>query len=145
MQYLVAILAVLLGAFPAFSEVVCVAKETGYLRELPALETPRVVLEVPRYYPLVVTGSEGEFREAADYWGRRGWIEDAAVDRLGCAVVARDRVNIRGGSSLNDPVIMKAPAGVAFRVLDLTSEWARVRHESGREGWIHRSLLWGVD
>ena len=145
MRYLAAVVGVVVGILPAFGEVVCVSKETGYLRELPLLETPRVVLEVPRYYPLEVTGSEAGFHEAADYWGRRGWIDVASVDRQGCAVVARDRVNIRGGASLSEPVVMKAPAGVSFRVLELAPEWARVRHESGREGWVHRSLLWGVE
>lgn len=145
MRYVAAVVAVVLGTLPAFGEVVCVSREMGYLRELPLLDSPRVVLEVPRYYPLEVTGSEEGFHEAFDYWGRRGWIEVAAVDRQGCAVVARDRVNIRGGASLNDPVVMKAPAGVAFRVMELTPQWARVRHETGREGWIHRSLLWGVE
>ena len=39
--------------------------------------------------------------------------------------------------------IGKAKYGVVFTTLQRSKNWVKVRHESGKTGWVARSLLWG--
>lgn len=49
--------------------------------------------------------------------------------------------NVREGPGTNFAVVFEAPAGEALTAFSYTDEWVRVTDESGRMGWIFRSLI----
>lgn len=49
--------------------------------------------------------------------------------------------NVREGPGTNFVVVFEASAGEALTAFSYTDEWVRVTDESGRTGWIFRSLI----
>jgi SH3-like domain-containing protein len=41
-------------------------------------------------------------------------------------------------------LIFKALRGVAFKVVETEGEWVHIKHESGKQGWVHKKLTWGL-
>ncbi|MDF1536866.1 MAG: SH3 domain-containing protein [bacterium] len=65
-----------------------------------------------------------------------------AVDRGKAAIVARDTVNVRQGSSAGSGIVEKAHQGDRFSVTGSRGDWTRVRSSDGSvEGWIASSLI----
>jgi len=56
---------------------------------------------------------------------------------------SKKSINIRQSSSLTANIVGKAYYGVVFQRLEVKSGWVKVRHESGLEGWVKATLLWG--
>ena len=136
-------LLVLYSRSPALAEIVTVAVDTAELRTSPALTTSYVVLEAPRYYPLLIQKERGDFYEVSDYQGRTGWIQKNQVDRTRGVVVEAEKADVRKGPDLNYPVLFQAYSGVSFKVLGESDGWLEIVHESGEKGWIYKALTWG--
>ena len=51
------------------------------------------------------------------------------------------RGNVREGPGTNFSVVFEASAGESLTAFSYTDEWIRVADESGRTGWIFRSLI----
>lgn len=128
---------------PALAEIVTVAVHTANLRSSPALTTSNVVLEAPRYYPLLIQKERGDFYEVSDYQGKTGWIQKDQVDRTKGVVVEVESADVRKGPGQGYPVIFRAYGGVSFKVLDESEGWLEIVHESGQKGWIFKPLTWG--
>jgi SH3-like domain-containing protein len=99
-------------------------------------------------FPLRVLEKKGEWLKVEDFESDTGWLHKSLVGKSGHMIVKvnRDsdgRINIRSGPGTNFKVIGMAHYGVVFRTLKQQRGWVQVRHESGLEGWVERSLLWG--
>ncbi len=98
--------------------------------------------------PLIVISKKGNWVNVKDFEGDSGWIYKKLLKRNPQMVVKANRnqnkkVNIRKKPSLKGKIIGKAYYGVVFSTIEQRSGWVKVKHESGLEGWIKRSLLWG--
>lgn len=144
MRYLIATLITLALAAPCLADWVSVSVDTAYLKSGPSRSNYMSTLEVPRNYPLEVLRVEAEFYQVQDYKQRKGWIETEAVGHDPGVVVTEGTINIRKGPGTGHEVVYKAKAGAAFRVVSTKEGWVEVEHESGKKGWIHRNLLWGI-
>jgi len=143
MRYLIGTLLTLFLWGTAAAEIMSVVATRANIRSAPSLDASYVVLEVPRYYPLLVQGEKNEFHEVRDYEGRTGWIHKSLLDRTKAVVVEVDRANVRKGPGAGFPVVFHAYRGVTFKVLDEKNPWLEVLHESGQRGWVYKSLTWG--
>ncbi|MDW7711801.1 MAG: SH3 domain-containing protein [Deferrisomatales bacterium] len=144
MRYVLVMGFLILSTSLASAQVVCVTGQSAAVRMSPS-EGSSVVLEAPTHYPLAVAAERDRFYEVADYRGRRGWVRQGDVGGGRCAVVTRAGVNVRGGPGTGHEVVLRAQEGVAFQVLRSVGDWAEVRHESGRSGFVYKALLWGVE
>lgn len=127
----------------ASAEMVSVSVDSANIRSMPGLEGSLVILQAPLYYPLLVNEDKGEFLRVEDYLGREGWIAKSVVDPTAGVVVKVPRANVRSGPGTNTSILFAASQGVTFQVLEDRGKWLKVRHESGRIGWIFTSLVWG--
>lgn len=122
---------------------VAVAVATAKIRTSPDLKFSYVVLEAPRYYPLLIQKESRDFFEVSDFQGRTGWAQKEEVDRTKGVVVEVERADVRKGPGLNYFVIFQAHGGVSFKVLGERDGWLEIAHESGGEkGWIYKPLTW---
>lgn len=83
---------------------------------------------------------------ASGYRGRLGMNrgETRAGETLFAVPIklkASTKGNIREGPGTNFPVAFSADAGSALTAYSYADEWIRIRDDSGKSGWIHRTLV----
>ena len=83
---------------------------------------------------------------ASSYRGRLGGaVEDARPGETAFAVPIKlkmtTRGNIRGGPGTNFPIAFAAEAGTSLTGYSYAEEWIRISDDSGRGGWVFRSLV----
>jgi len=143
MKYLIGTFLTLFLWGTAAAEIMSVVASKANIRSAPSLASSYVILEVPRYYPLLVQGEKNEFYEVRDYEGKTGWISKSLIDKTKGVIVEVDRANVRKGPGAEFPVVFHAYRGVTFKVLAEKNPWLEVLHESGRRGWVYKPLTWG--
>lgn len=99
-------------------------------------------------FPLMILKKKGRWVQVKDFEGDSGWVYNSfLVDKPRMIVKANrnknKNINIRKVPGTNKEIIGKAYYGVVFTTVKQKSGWVKVKHESGLQGWIKRSLLWG--
>jgi len=99
-------------------------------------------------FPLKVVQEKEGWLKVEDFEGDTGWLYQKLTSRNGHMIVKvhkneNKKVNIRSGPGTKYKVVGKAYYGVVFKTIKQQNGWAQVKHDSGLEGWIKRSLLWG--
>jgi SH3-like domain-containing protein len=125
------------------AETVSVTSHSAVLLNQPGGKYSYSVLKVPQFYPFHVLEKNDHFLKVRDFEGRVGWIDKKDVAKANGIVVIADNVNIRKGPSTSFPVVFRAVKGVALKIEGEKDDWLKVIHESGQQGWIHKSLVWG--
>ena len=147
MRALLIFTVILFFVSPAAAQMLSVKGNNVNLRSGAGTKYP-VKWEYGNGFPLKVIQKKGEWLEVSDFENDRGWIHQDLVTSTPHMIVKKNRnskkkINIRSGPSTKNKIVGMAYYGVVFKTLDQKAEWAKVRHESGLEGWIHRDLLWG--
>ena len=161
MKYVAGFILVLLCSGISFAQTVAVKAQTAELRDSKDPYMSRIVLMLPRYYPLSVYSETPGYYEVSDYKGRTGWIskEDTyvpeiriigsdgkeSVKKMHTVVVKSSNINVRSGPGTDREIYLRANSGVAFKVIGQEGEWLKVLHESGNKGWVHANLVWGAE
>ncbi len=99
-------------------------------------------------FPLKVLQEKGGWVQVEDFEGDRGWLSKKLTSSSGHMIVKvnkneNKKINIRSGPGTKYKIVGKAYYGVVFKTIKQQEGWALVKHDSGLEGWIKRSLLWG--
>lgn len=99
-------------------------------------------------FPLRVLKEQGSWVQVEDFEGDSGWLYKKLTSKTGHMIVKvnknqNKKINIRSGPGTKYNIVGKAYYGVVFKTIKQESAWAKVRHDSGLEGWVKRSLLWG--
>ncbi|SHH87786.1 SH3 domain-containing protein [Desulfofustis glycolicus] len=99
-------------------------------------------------FPLRVIDKKGEWLKVEDFENDTGWLHRSLIKNTGFMIVKANkdsdkRINIRSGPGTQYKIVGMAHYGVVFKTIKQQQGWAHVRHESGLEGWIKRTLLWG--
>ena len=99
-------------------------------------------------FHLRVVQEKGSWFKVEDFESDTGWLHKKLTSRSGHMIVKVNKdkdkkINIRSGPGTQYKIVGKAYYGVVFKTIEQKGGWAKVRHESGLEGWIMRSLLWG--
>jgi SH3-like domain-containing protein len=134
----------LLLAGNSFGQFLCIKTGTANVHSSPSLKGSYVLLQVPRHYPLDVQAEKGDFLQVRDFEGREGWVTKSMVGPETGVVIGTSSANVRSGPGETYEVIFKARKGVTFLVTETRNDWLKVEHESGRKGWVHKSLVWGI-
>lgn len=135
--------------FPAsaLAEMLSVAKDGVNLRSGPGTKY-EIKWEYGEGFPLRVVTKKGDWFKVKDFEDDTGWIYKSLLTSEKHMIVkvnkkSNKKVNIRSGPGTKFKIVGKAYYGVVFKTLEQRSGWARVKHDTGLEGWIKRSLLWG--
>ncbi len=136
-------------SFPvgAIAEMVSVSSDNVNLRSGPGTNHA-IKWRYGTGFPLRVVERQGEWLKVEDFENDVGWLHQDLTTKEGHMVVKANkgtdrRINIRSGPGTNHAIVGMAHYGVVFKTIKQQSGWAHVRHESGLEGWVERSLLWG--
>ncbi|OQY25056.1 MAG: hypothetical protein B6I37_02295 [Desulfobacteraceae bacterium 4572_35.2] len=145
MKYLAAVLMLLMLSGLCQAKIMSVNVETADIFSAPVESSGYVVLQVPRYYPLQSDSEENGFCQVSDFLGRTGWVRTVQVNVTPSVVIAVKMANVREKPGISHRIVFKASKGVAFKIVDENNDWFSVVHESGKRGWIAKSLTWGAN
>lgn len=134
-------------AFSVQAEMLSVTSDGVNLRSGPGTNY-EIKWEYGKGFPLQVVTKKGDWYKVKDFENDSGWIYKSLLSKKSHMIVkvnkkSSKKVNIRSGPATNFQIVGKAYYGVVFETLLQKNGWAKVRHETGLEGWIKRSLLWG--
>lgn len=99
-------------------------------------------------FPLKILDKKGDWIKVSDFEKDTGWIHKSLVNDKQFVIVdvhrnSKKKINIRSGPTTKDKIVGQAYYGVVFERVEMKSGWSKVRHETGLEGWIKDTLLWG--
>jgi SH3-like domain-containing protein len=131
----------------AFAEMRSTSGENVNLRTGPGDEY-EVKWEYGNGFPLKTLSQKGKWVKVQDFENDSGWIYSSLLSKAPYVIVKVNKgknkqINIRSGPGTKYNVVGKAYYGVVFEKKKQQKGWTNVRHESGLEGWIEDSLLWG--
>ena len=131
----------------AFAEMRSTSGENVNLRTGPGDEY-EVKWEYGKGFPLKTLSQKGKWVKVQDFENDSGWIYSSLLSKAPHVIVKVNKgknkqINIRSGPGTKYNVVGKAYYGVVFEKKKQQKGWTNVRHESGLEGWIENSLLWG--
>lgn len=146
-RFLLFSLLFLFTAHMAVAETLSVNADNVNLRSGPGT-TYAVTWEYGKGFPLNIVKRKGEWVKVSDFEKDTGWIHSSLLANNPHVIVkvnknSKKNINIRSGPSTKNSIVGKAFYGVVFERLGEKSGWINVRHESGLEGWIKGTLLWG--
>jgi SH3-like domain-containing protein len=144
---IVIFLVIFLIPYLSFSEMLSVKGDKVNLRSGPG-RNYNVKWEYGNGFPLRVIKKKGKWVKVKDFEDDTGWIYKKLLINRPQMIVKSNRgteekINIRSGPGTKKKIVGKAYYGVVFSTIEQKSGWVRVKHQSGLEGWIKRSLLWG--
>jgi SH3-like domain-containing protein len=124
------------------AKMVSIAKDEAHLRSGPSLKN-EVKWVLGEGFPLQVIKSQGKWLKVKDFENDVGWVYAPLTTSTPHMIVKKKLVNIRSGPGEKYKVTGQARYGVVFRTLERTRSWVKVKHESGKTGWVASRLLWG--
>jgi SH3-like domain-containing protein len=124
------------------AKMVSVAGEEVMFRSGPS-DKDEVKWILTRGFPLQVIKTKGKWLKVRDFENDEGWVYAPLTKATPHTIVKAKVVNIRSGPGEKYRAIGQAHYGVVFRTLEKTKSWIKVKHESGKTGWVSRGGLWG--
>jgi len=99
-------------------------------------------------FPVKMLSQKGKWIKVQDFENDSGWINSSMLNKVPHAIVKvnkgkNKKISIRRGPGPKYDIIGQAYYGVVFEKKKQDKGWVKVKHESGLEGWIEASLLWG--
>jgi SH3-like domain-containing protein len=131
----------------SFAEMRSTNSEKVDLRTGPG-ESYSVKWEYGNGFPVKIVSKKGKWFKIQDFENDSGWINSSKLNKQPHAIVKvnkgkNKKISIRRGPGVKYDVIGQAYYGVVFEKQKQEKGWVKVKHESGLEGWIETSLLWG--
>ncbi len=142
-KYFVATIILLTTVFGA--EYVSICVDEANFRKEPSLEAT-IKWDLQKYYPLEILSKQGEWFKVIDYVGNEGWVHKVVLNIPAKSVIINaNDVNIRKSPSLKGKIIGSTYKGEIFFLVNNLPKWTKVKNSvTGKEGYIHNSLLWGI-
>lgn len=111
-------------------------------------ENNSVKCEYGNGFPLEVITQKGKWTQVHDFENDSGWVKTSLLSSNPHVVVKvnkgkNKKINIRKGPGPQYDIAGQAYYGVVFEKKEQKNGWLKVKHESGLEGWIDKSLVWG--
>lgn len=141
------VIAIIVASSTAFAKMLSVDREVVNLRTGPGTKYS-IKWKYGKGFPLKVVKEQGGWVMVEDFEGDTGWLSQKLTSPTGHMIVKvhknqDKKVNIRSGPGTKYKVVGKAYYGVVFKTVKQQNGWAHVKHDTGLEGWVKRSLLWG--
>ena len=111
-------------------------------------ENYSVKWEYGRGFPVKIISRKGKWVKIQDFENDSGWVSTSLLNNKPHIIVKvnkgkNKKINIRKGPGTKYSVVGQAYYGVVFEKKEEKKGWVRVKHESGLEGWIEKTLIWG--
>lgn len=113
------------------------------LYDAPSTSAVKVAV-VSSDYPLERIVTTAGWIKVRDETGRLLWVEEAALGKRQTVRITAPMAHIMEKPVDNATVSFRAAQGVSLEILENQSGWAKVRHASGKEGYLRSRDAWGL-
>ncbi len=120
------------------------------VRSDPSKSSP-VLWKICKKCPVSVLETRGDWSRIKDFEGDVGWIHNSALfeERIAVvvsdeAVINSDNVNLRSGPGDFHSILDQLKRGRAVRILERESNWALVKYDREKSGWLMETALSNV-
>jgi SH3-like domain-containing protein len=120
-----------------------VGEPAAILYDAPSLKAQKLYILSQGYPVEVVVKLEG-WTKVRDDTGEFAWVENAHLSDRRTVMIKVAGAEIRQLASDNATVVFTAEKNVFLELLELTSGWAKVRHNDGATGFVKISQIWGL-
>ena len=132
----------LVGADAAMA--LCIKKEKANLRKGPSTKHEKI-WQVYQYMPFKLLTTKGDWKKVKDLDGDSYWVHARlTTQKYKCAVIRKDKTNLRTGPSTERPKVNWAPVDKYFsmKVLRIKNNWVHVEDAAGDKAWVYNPLVW---
>lgn len=95
-------------------------------------------------WPVEIVSEFGYWRKVRDIDGTTGWIHQNLLSGRRRVIVTGDMAPARESADPAARVVMRLEEGVVADLGECRPDWCWIA-VAGREGWVERGALWGVD
>ncbi len=131
-----------MGSSPAMA--LCIKSENVNLRNGPGTKYEKL-WEVFKYMPFELLKTKGDWHQVRDLDGDKYWVHASlTTKKYKCAVIKKDKTNLRTGPGTKYPKVKWAPVDKYFsmKVLKTDSKWISIEDATGDKAWVYRPLAW---
>ncbi len=133
-----------LWVFVQEANALCVKAPKANLRSGPGTKYQKL-WQVFKYMPFKRLKRKGNWIQVKDVDGDRYWIYKGLVtSSYKCAVVKKEKVNLRKGPGTNYKVVSWSPVSKYFsmKVVRTKGNWVKIVDSVGDKAWVYRPLIW---
>ena len=122
----------------------CIKKEKANLRKGPSTKHEKI-WQVYQYMPFKLLKKKGDWKKVKDLDGDSYWVHARlTTQKYKCAVIRKDKTNLRTGPGTEHPKVNWAPVDKYFsmKVLKTKNNWVHVEDAAGDKAWVYHPLVW---
>jgi len=144
MRHLLAAAALLALALPAAAgEFRTIAENGTVLYDAPSVRAKKLFV-TSRNYPVEIVINVDNWVKVRDCTGDLAWIEKKALSDNRAVIVTAPAADVRAAANDQAQLVFQAQQGVVLDVAEPPAGgWVKVRHASGRTGYVKVSQVWG--
>ena len=139
------LLALALGLFSAsWADAICIKADWANLRQGPGTKY-EVLWKVYKYMPFKILKKKADWFRLKDTEGDIYWAHEKLLTaEFKCAVIKKDKTNLRAGPGTNFALIKGGPAPKYYvmKVLKIENNWVYGVDSLGDKSWVFQPLVW---
>jgi SH3-like domain-containing protein len=120
-----------------------VSADAGILYDAPSTRAQKLFI-LGRGYPVEILVTLEGWAKVRDASGELAWIEAGQLSAARTLLVKVPKAQIRAAPDEAAPVVFEAEQDVVLEFLELTGNFARVRHADGAAGFVRITQVWGL-
>ena len=120
-----------------------VAPKAAILYDAPSTKANKLFL-LGKGYPVELLVTLEGWYKVRDATGALAWIEAKDLSAVRTLTVKVARAEVRPAPQDDAPVVFQAEQDVLLELLELSGNFARVRHSDGETGYVRIDQVWGL-
>jgi SH3-like domain-containing protein len=137
-------LALAAAAPAAAAEFRALGDKPAILYDAPSTRADRLFV-ASRLYPFEVLVKLDQWTKVRDSNGEVAWVENGALGAKPTVLVTVPLADVRAAPNAQAPLVFEAYKQVILEVVEpAASDWVKVRHRDGQEGFIRVAHVWGA-
>lgn len=124
-------------------EFLSVSENAVVMYDAPSLKADKLFV-VGLHFPVEVIVHVEGWVKVRDSSGSLAWIEKRFLSDQKFVIVTTTVADVNESSDVNSPLVFQVEENVILEWLDSdTDGWVKVRHKSGKSGYIRTNQVWG--
>ena len=125
----------------AWAELRAVSVNTANFRDGPSTKD-EIVYSADKFYAVEILKVKDGWAQTRDFEGEVAWVAERLLTKQRAVVVKVACAIIRAEPDMKSDKAFKLDRGEGMRVLGRKGVWLHVKDDQGREGWVHRDVVW---
>ena len=122
-----------------------VAPAKAVLYDAPSLEATKLYI-LNAGYPVEIIVNLGDWLKVRDQLGGLSWIENKHLSTKR-TVLTIEKTDIKSTENVGSTLLATVEKDVSLELMSpiINNGWVKVKHRDGMTGFVHASVLWGVN